>query len=89
MAINLIVHLPYASSMTTEEEQLRAFGQQLAKLRKERGLTQERFAELLNYDTSTIGRIEVGLRWPRLETLYKMAKVLEVPVADFFNHTRL
>ena len=37
-------------------------GRRIAKLRKERGLTQEQLAEKLNISTSNLGKLERGLQ---------------------------
>jgi transcriptional regulator with XRE-family HTH domain len=74
--------------MISEEQQLRDFGRQLARIRKERGFTQQRLANELDMHITSIGLIETGQRWPRLSTLYRMADVLNISVVDFFEHTR-
>lgn len=53
------------------------FSEQLKKLRKERGLTQEQLANLLKISKSAISMYENGNREPNFET--------EELIADFFN----
>lgn len=53
------------------------FSEQLKKLRKERGLTQEQLASLLKISKSAISMYENGNREPNFET--------EELIADFFN----
>lgn len=55
-------------------------GEKLKWLRKERGLTQDRMAELLHMDQSAYSRIESGHRKPSAELLQRMAKVHKVEV---------
>ncbi|MEK7153121.1 MAG: helix-turn-helix transcriptional regulator [Patescibacteria group bacterium] len=73
--------------MNTQQEtkQLIAFGKRLAEVRKSRGLTQQALAEKLDISLVSIGYIETGKRWPRLATLHRIAKCLNVPVGDFFK----
>lgn len=54
-------------------------GKRIAALRKERGLTQEQFAELMNVGLSTLGKIERGLQKPSIDLL--------IEIAFFFNVT--
>jgi len=60
--------------------------QNLRKIRKERGITQAAFAEMCDTDTSYIGQIEIGNRFPSLDLIEKMAKVLKIrPHLLFFT----
>jgi len=52
--------------------------QNLRKIRRERGITQAALAEKCGTDTSYIGQIEIGKRFPSLELIEKMAKVLKI-----------
>jgi len=56
-----------------------SFGERLKNLRKNRGLSQAEFAEKLEYKQNTsVSNIEKGKSVPDLETLNKIADVLEV-----------
>ena len=68
-----------------EAKQLAAFGKRFAEIRRARGYTQEQLAEKMNITPLSIGFIEQGRRWPRLSTLHKLAKCLDVPVAELFK----
>jgi len=58
----------------------------LRKLRKAKGLSQERLARLANVANNTIVKIEAGKnKNPTLDTLKKIAKVLEVSVDELIN----
>ena len=61
------------------------FGKKLKQLRKERGLTQEKLAELLDLETGTIGMIEIGKRATSFETLEKIAKTLDIKYSELFD----
>ena len=52
----------------------------LAEIRKERGLSQERLSELSGVARVTIARIESGRSSPNLETMKRLADVLNVPI---------
>jgi len=57
---------------------------ELRRIRKGRGLSQQRLAELANVDKVTIVHIEGGKVSPKVETLEKLAAALEVEVRDLF-----
>lgn len=72
-----------ASSDATEapsrdEPIAEAFGQRLRELRHERGLSQERLAELAGVHATFVSNIERGYSAPTLYTLLKLATALEV-----------
>jgi len=54
------------------------FVKNLKNFRKERGFTQAELAEKCDTATSYIGQIEIGNRFPSLELIEKMAKVLKI-----------
>lgn len=53
-------------------------GEQVRKLRKKLGLSQEQLAEACDISTSFLGHIERGTRKMSLETLIALAEVLRV-----------
>mgnify|MGYP001617061144 FL=1 len=58
----------------------------LKKFRKKKGLSQDRLAKLADIANNTIIKIEQGENInPRLDTLEKIAKALEVKVDDLIN----
>jgi len=57
---------------------------ELRRIRNERGLSQQRLADLANVDKVTIVHIEGGKVSPKVETLEKLASALEVEMADLF-----
>ncbi len=59
-------------------------GRKVQKLRKKKGLTQEKLAEKIGVSTTWIGYIETGFRRPNLKLIYKIASVLGVKVKDIF-----
>ena len=54
-------------------------------LRKERGLTQEKLAELANISVDYLGKIETNLNKPGLIALYKIVNNLDISFENFFK----
>lgn len=63
-------------------------GKRIKELRKNAGYTQERLAELINIETSSLSGIESGRHFPSLPTIEKIANTLcvEIKVLFDFNH---
>ena len=59
-------------------------GRKIQELREAKGYSQEKLAYIADMDRVSIGNIEQGRRTPKLSTLHKLAKCLDVSVADFF-----
>jgi transcriptional regulator with XRE-family HTH domain len=64
-------------------------GKRIQELRKRKGFTQEKVAELISMEQNTISVIESGRNFPTLATLEKIANVLEVELSDFFIYDYL
>ncbi|WP_211321845.1 helix-turn-helix domain-containing protein [Thermovibrio guaymasensis] len=60
-------------------------GKRIAKLRKEKGLTQEKLAELCNIDISYIGQIERGLKTPSLKVLFRISNALSLKLEELLS----
>ncbi len=65
-----------------------AFGLRLRQVRTERGLSQEELAQRTNLHTTVIGRFERGAREPRLTTILRLARGLEVPSSVLMDELR-
>lgn len=61
---------------------LKAQGKHIARLRKQRGLSQFEFGSEVNLVINSVSKIERGLADTRIYTLYKIAKVLDVSLAE-------
>ena len=59
-----------------------AFGQKLQKLRKERGLSQEKFALSIGMDRSYYASIEVGIRNVTLVNMNKIARGYGISLSE-------
>lgn len=60
-------------------------GKRIKEIRKYRGLTQEKMAEMIDLETSSLSGIESGRFYPSLHVLEKIATVLDVELIDFFK----
>ena len=54
------------------------------QLRKQRNLTQETFADMLEVSRQTIGSIENGRYNPSILLAFKIAQLFEVPIEEIF-----
>lgn len=68
--------------MKTESEKL---GQNLTRIRKEKGISQDKLSRLLHIDRSFISNIENGKTNPTLATIAKLAKAVNVSVNELLK----
>lgn len=59
------------------------FGTVLRELRLEKGLTQEKLAELSNLDETFISMLENGKRQPTLTTIFSLSAALNIKASSF------
>lgn len=64
-------------------------GKFIAKLRKEKGLTQEQLGEQLGVTNKTISRWETGLYLPPADALLAMSEMFGVSINEILNGNRL
>jgi DNA-binding XRE family transcriptional regulator len=62
-----------------------AFGHRMCELRAERGMSQEDLADKTDMHPTAIGRIERGKREPRLTTILRVARGLDVQPGALLN----
>ena len=60
-------------------------GKRLRDLRKRKGISQEKLAELINVDPTTISNIENGKNYPSLINLENLLDVLERSFLEAFD----
>ena len=60
-------------------------GARIKELRKKKGLSQEQLSEQIEIDSKHLSRIEVGKSYPSIQTLEKIANVLNVEIKDLFE----
>lgn len=63
-------------------------GSFLKELRKEKGLTQEQFAEKLNVSGRTVSRWETGNNMPEISLLVEIAEFYHVSIPELINGER-
>lgn len=61
-----------------------ALAKRIRTLRRERGVAQERLAQIAGVDRSWLGTVERGQRNVSLDQLAKIALALDVPLAELF-----
>ena len=61
------------------------FGKNVARLRKENGMTQEELAEKIDVKKQTISNIERGERYPTFENLEKISQILNANAIQLFG----
>ena len=59
--------------------------EKIAKLRKEKGLTQSQLAEMIKVSNKTISRWETGLSYPDISLLLSLSECLNVTVTEILN----
>ena len=62
--------------MPKRDKTLRAFGRNVAKVRTERGLSQNKLAEKANLDRTYVSGIERGVRNPGIKVVIRLARGL-------------
>ena len=70
--------------MQQKEFQIK-LGQQIARLRKQKNISQVDFAYMLNKEKQNYNKIERGKTNPTSWNLYKIAELLEVPIQKLFD----
>lgn len=66
------------------QDQLKeVFGSVLQKIRNEKGMSQEKLANLANLDRSYISRLERGIQNPSLNNLFAISKALDISPHEF------
>jgi len=62
----------------THDEQLMKFSEQLVKLRKEKGISQEALAEVIGVSRQAISKWETGATQPEMSNIIRLCEILEV-----------
>ena len=63
----------------------RDLGTRIAQLRSERGMSQRKFALVLELDRVTLNRIEAGKGNPTIDTLARIAQGLDVSLEELLK----
>ena len=76
-------------SSNRQHPALISLGEAIRRIRKKQGISQEKLALLSEVDRSYMGRIERGDNNAAILTLLKIAKALDVSIADLMKETGL
>ncbi len=60
------------------------FGMRIKELREQKGLNQEQLAELIDFESRHLSRIETGKSFTTIENLGKIASALNVDIDSLF-----
>ena len=71
--------------MENENKKLQNFGKNIAKYRKQKKLTQNQLAELLDITREHLAKIETAKRGISINLLFRLSDTLEVAEKEFFN----
>ena len=62
-------------------------GENIKRIRKDKGISQDRLSKLADVTHTTLAKIESGVNSnPTIKTLQKIAKALDVKVDDLLNN---
>lgn len=64
-------------------------GKKIQLLRKQKGFSQEKFAEAINIATTSLSYIETGRGFMTLSTLQRICEVLEIEPVEIFQFTSI
>ena len=64
-------------------------GKRIKELRKSAGITQEKLAEMISMDITSLSKIETGRNYPQPDTIEKIARVLNIEVYKLFMFNTL
>lgn len=66
----------------TKDERIVAFGKRVRDVRKKKGISQEKLAELSNIDRSYMGNIERGEKNVTLIKVYEICDALDIEIKE-------
>lgn len=67
---------------------LMTFGKAVRRLRSDRGISQEEFAELCGLHRTYISDVELGKRNVSLENIGRIAEALNMPLSELFAEVK-
>ena len=71
--------------MTKEEKFIRKFGENIQKLRKEKGWTQEDLSSATDIPRTQLGRIERGQVNTTIKSMLRISKALNINIRKLFD----
>lgn len=87
MLINLLLNFVYLIIIIINGGQMnlkQKLGKRIQELRKFQNITQEKLAEIVNMDITSLSKIETGRNYPQPDTLEKIASALSVDIERLF-----
>jgi len=60
-------------------------GKRIRFLRESKGITQQDFAAICNFEKANLSRIEAGRTNPTISTLYKISQALEITISELVD----
>ena len=82
---SLILMLSNVYNLRMETNEKGLLGRNIKAERVRKNITQEQFAELIDMSVSHVSKIEQGLTSPTALALFKMAKILNIKMEEFFR----
>ncbi len=64
-------------------------GEKIKRFRKKNGFTQEKLAEIVDISSRNLSNIELGLSYPKPETLEKIMLALNMTTEELFSNDNL
>lgn len=87
MLVNLLLNFDYLIIIIINGGQMnlkQKLGKRIQELRKFQNITQEKLAEIVNMDITSLSKIETGRNYPQPDTLEKIASALSVDIERLF-----
>lgn len=64
-------------------------GEKIKRFRKKNGFTQEKLAEIVDISSRNLSNIELGISYPKPETLEKIVIALDMTTEELFSNDNL
>jgi len=64
-------------------------GEKIKRVRKKRGYTQEQLSEKIDISSRNLSNIELGVNFPKSETLEKILKALDITTEELFANDHI
>lgn len=65
------------------------FSKKLQELRKKKGLSQEKLAELLNISRQSVSKLETGQAYPEMDKLIKLSDLFKITLDDLVKDGKI
>lgn len=79
------IEFNFISCAIEDRTLIRNFGLHIRDLRRQKGLSQEAFADVCDLHRTYIGSIERGEKAITIATANKLAKALDIPLSEIFS----